>query len=163
MRDAERLRSATHHAQRVDRAHAPALQSAREILALEPLHREPVAGFARAVRHVPDDRGVLQIAEQPDLLVEAPVVVDELERNRLARHAIARAKDRPHPARARFAFDLEALPDDVTRAHASSRVSHGAEPIVATGRHTPIAAPNHVFSLKTGPWARTDVAHSGHV
>ena len=93
-----------------------------EILALEPLHREPqLAGGRDAVIDVPDDPRMVDLGQQPRLPREPVGLLDplphqDLDGDRLPRQAIVRPVHLPHAPLPGLALDLEPLCDDVAGA-----------------------------------------------
>jgi hypothetical protein len=93
----------------------PAGQAVRQVLALEPLHRQVVlAERRRAVRDVAYDRGVAELGQHLRLLAEAvglfgAAPVEDLERHQRAGLPVERTVDRRRSARAHLALQLEAI------------------------------------------------------
>ena len=118
VRDAERLGDAAHEGDGVAKTDRPARDARGERLALEPLHRDvELAARAQPVVDVAHDGGVAQRREHPRLAPEALQQLgagarEQLERDRLAGLAIARAVDDAHAPLAGQALDLEAARHD---------------------------------------------------
>ncbi len=93
----------------------PAGQAVRQVLALEPLHRQVVlAERRRAVRDVAHDRGVAELGQHLGLLAEAvgllgAAPVQDLERHQRAGLPVERTVDRRRSARTHLALQLEAI------------------------------------------------------
>jgi hypothetical protein len=126
----ERARDALPERQRLIDRQRPALEPRREILAVEPLHRQPeLAGGADRVGDVADDPGVIELGEQLGLLREAigergeraaAPAVQELDRHGRARRQIDGLEDLAHPAGAGAAREAEASGDDLSGFHRRS-------------------------------------------
>src|SRR5690606_4499381 len=92
----------------------------RDVLALEPLHRDVrVALVELAERNDANDAGMAQAGEHAPLATEARLLAridardrDDLQRDRRAGHLVASAIDDADTAAAHFAFDHEAAREE---------------------------------------------------
>jgi hypothetical protein len=104
-------------------AHRPAHETRREVLTLQPLHRDvALPGVDAPVRHHAHDGRVLEPGQDVDLAFEARTRrrvgrARELDRDGLVGREIARAVDRAHRTAGRHLQQLEALVDDTRRHH----------------------------------------------
>ena len=113
VRVAQRLRDVVAELQALPERQRCAVQPLPQVLTLKPFHRDERNGIDRhAVRHVPHDVGMLELAKDASLVLEASDIgrasSEHLQRDELTGHGVTRAVDGPHPAFAREALNLEA-------------------------------------------------------
>ncbi len=119
MRVGERLRRAARDGHRLGDGRVLAREPRRQVLAVEPLHRDEArAAVGDAVGDVTDDRRVSELGQDRRLLVEALRLAhlaagEDLDRDRRAGREIARAVDRAHAARAGLGEKVEPPGDDL--------------------------------------------------
>jgi hypothetical protein len=95
----------------------PRLETRREVAAVEPLHREPRALVEEAVRDVPHDARVREVADDlrfPQEPLRVGDALEELQRDAAARRAVERPVHVSHSAHGGELLDGEALGDDLS-------------------------------------------------
>ena len=118
VRDRESLGDAASDRERLAHARRSAREAVRQVLTLQPLHREkPLATAELAVCEVTHDRGMLQLGEDLRFLHEAVVLatraVERLDRDRHTGGAIGREVDGAHATLAGEPLDHEAVSHDI--------------------------------------------------
>jgi hypothetical protein len=157
-----RLDVAVHHAARVHRRQraggplderqaladrqAPPEQALAQRLAVEPLHRQVLAGRRPPVRHVAHDARVIELGEDARLLGEAlerrgVEPGQHLQRHRPRRLPIDRPVDDPHAAGSGEPVDLEAFGDELRRLRQGGDYTRRTMTRVARIEHLPRGGP----------------------